>query len=306
MPFGRAEASRINLPLRLCGEQPRGGSRPIAHRADAGLMGTMGAAVHRAIRLNAVAEDFTLAMRANRCDGMDRAFEAVKNMRSPANAQFEALVVLIAADLAFSHSSSWGDDSWSAHKRIPVWPAQLRFIVQNESVMASYITNARIVSLEPKLLAIPEIHFEGAFVMTCGNLMTRDPKCCLPSDTAVRAAKIMKMENVGAIPVCDGRNSRRLLGIITDRDLALEIVAEGRDPNSSRVENIMSREPITCREDEDLDTALARMESNQIRRIPVVDSQGVLTGIISQADIAIRSHSREKTAEMVAQVSRPR
>jgi CBS domain-containing protein len=105
--------------------------------------------------------------------------------------------------------------------------------------------------------------------------------------------------------VCDGRHSRRLLGIITDRDLALQIVAEGRDPNGSRVENVMSREPITCREDEDLDTALARMESNQIRRIPVVDSQGVLTGIISQADIAIRSHSREKTAEMVAQVSRP-
>lgn len=140
--------------------------------------------------------------------------------------------------------------------------------------------------------------------MKCVDLMTRNPKCCAPDDTAVQAAKLMRIQDVGAIPVCGG-SGRRLVGIITDRDLALQVVAEGADPNRVRVENIMSREPITCREDEDLQTALARMETNQIRRIPVLDSQGLLTGIIAQADIATRSENREETAEMVAEVSRP-
>jgi CBS domain-containing protein len=141
--------------------------------------------------------------------------------------------------------------------------------------------------------------------VTCQEVMTRDPKCCVPTDSAVRAAKLMKIENVGSLPVCGGRDSRRLVGIITDRDLAIQIVAERRDPNSTQVEGIMTREPYTCREDEDIQAALDRMEKNQVRRIPVIDSNGFLTGIIAQADIATRTHSREKTAEVVAQISRP-
>jgi len=135
--------------------------------------------------------------------------------------------------------------------------------------------------------------------------MTPNPKCCLPSDNAVQAARLMKIEDVGSLPVCGSGDSRRLVGIVTDRDLALNVVAEGRDPNSTRIESIMTREPYTCREDEDLKTALERMEDNQVRRIPVVDRNGMLTGIISQADIATRVRSREKTAEMVAEISRP-
>jgi len=135
--------------------------------------------------------------------------------------------------------------------------------------------------------------------------MTPNPKCCLPSDNAVQAARLMKIEDVGSLPVCGSGDSRRLVGIVTDRDLALNVVAEGRDPNSTRIESIMTREPYTCREDEDLKTALERMEDNQVRRIPVVDRNGMLTGIISQADLATRVRSREKTAEMVAEISRP-
>jgi len=141
--------------------------------------------------------------------------------------------------------------------------------------------------------------------MTCGEVMTPNPKCCLPSDNAVQAARLMKIEDVGSLPVCGSGDSRRLVGIVTDRDLALNVVAEGRDPNSTRIESIMTREPYTCREDEDLKTALERMEDNQVRRIPVVDRNGMLTGIISQADLATRVRSREKTAEMVAEISRP-
>jgi CBS domain-containing protein len=141
--------------------------------------------------------------------------------------------------------------------------------------------------------------------MNCEQVMTRNPQCCVPGDSAVRVAKIMKIEDIGAIPVCGSRDSRRLVGIVTDRDLVLHVVAEGRDPNTTRVQDIMTREPFTCRVDEDLDTAIQRMQANQIRRIPVVDRNGTLTGIISQADIAIRTHSREKTGEIVEQISRP-
>ena len=141
--------------------------------------------------------------------------------------------------------------------------------------------------------------------MTCGQVMTADPKCCVPTDSTVRAAKMMKIEDVGSLPVCGSRDSKRLVGIITDRDLALQVVAEGRDPNSTLLQDVMTREPFTCRTDEDLQTALERMESNQIRRIPVVDGDGKLVGIISQADIATRTDIPEKTAELVAEISQP-
>jgi CBS domain-containing protein len=141
--------------------------------------------------------------------------------------------------------------------------------------------------------------------MTCEQVMTKNPQCCLGSDTASRAAKIMKIEDVGAVPVCGSRDSRRLIGIITDRDLAIQIVAEGRDPSTTKVQDVMTREPFTCRLDDDLEAALRAMESNQIRRIPVVDNSGTLVGIITQADIATRSRDREKTARVVEGISRP-
>jgi CBS domain-containing protein len=141
--------------------------------------------------------------------------------------------------------------------------------------------------------------------MTCEEVMTKSPRCCLSTDTATRVAKIMKIEDVGAVPVCGTRENRRLVGIVTDRDLAIQVVAEGRDPATTRVQDIMSREPVTCHVDEDLEEAIQRMESSQIRRIPVVDREGMLVGIISQADIAIRSHSPEKTAEVVEKISMP-
>ena len=116
---------------------------------------------------------------------------------------------------------------------------------------------------------------------------------------------ISVFEDVGSVPVCSGRDSTRLVGIITDRDLCLEIVAEGRDPNGITVDSCMTREPVTCRADDPLETALSRMEANQIRRIPVVDGNGTFVGIIAQADIATRVRSAKKTAEVVEEISRP-
>ena len=141
--------------------------------------------------------------------------------------------------------------------------------------------------------------------MLCEEIMTTNPKCCVPTDSAVRAAKIMKIEDVGSVPVCSGNDLKRVVGIVTDRDLCREIVAEGRDPNGTTVESCMTLEPVSCRADEDLETALRRMEANQIRRIPVLDSNGRLVGIIAQADIATRVGNPKKTAEVVEEISRP-
>jgi CBS domain-containing protein len=106
------------------------------------------------------------------------------------------------------------------------------------------------------------------------------------------------------VPVCEDRHSKKLVGIITDRDLVLHVVAQSRDANSTTVQDVMTRQPFTCRADDDLQKALDAMERNQVRRIPVVDNDGQLIGIVSQADVATRSGEREKTAEMVEEISK--
>jgi CBS domain-containing protein len=141
--------------------------------------------------------------------------------------------------------------------------------------------------------------------MTCAQVMTKDPACCVPTDSASRAAKIMKTEDVGSTPVCESRQSRKLVGIVTDRDLALHVVAEGRDANNTLVQDVMTREPFACLGEDDLQRALDAMQKHQVRRIPVVDRSGQLVGIIAQADIATRSKAPEKTAETVEEISRP-
>jgi CBS domain-containing protein len=94
------------------------------------------------------------------------------------------------------------------------------------------------------------------------------------------------------------------LGIVTDRDLTLQVVAENRDASNTKVQDVMTSEPFTCRGDDDLQIALDAMEKHQVRRIPVIDEDRRLIGMISQADIAVRSDEREKTAEVVEEISR--
>jgi CBS domain-containing protein len=113
----------------------------------------------------------------------------------------------------------------------------------------------------------------------------------------------MKRENIGPIPVIENEQSRKLVGIVTDRDLALKIVAEGRDPKSTKVEAVMTRKVVTCRADEDVQKALDAMSEHQLRRIPVVDNENRILGIIAQADVATRINQPEKTAAMVKGIS---
>lgn len=137
----------------------------------------------------------------------------------------------------------------------------------------------------------------------CNEVMTKNPVCCLPTDSVAKAAELMKSENIGSIPVIENEQSHKLLGIVTDRDLALTIVATGRDAKSTKVEAVMTRKVVTCLADDDLQQALDAMAEHQLRRIPVVDNDHKIVGIIAQADVATRLDQPEKTAEMVKEIS---
>jgi CBS domain-containing protein len=134
--------------------------------------------------------------------------------------------------------------------------------------------------------------------------MTTNPTCCVPGDTAPRAAEIMRDENVGPVPVVASREDKRVIGIVTDRDLTIRLIAEGRAPEATRVDDVMSADPVTCAESDDVHDALEAMSRNQVRRIPVIDADGRLCGIIAQADVA-RLIDEEEVGEVVEDISQP-
>lgn len=138
---------------------------------------------------------------------------------------------------------------------------------------------------------------------TCADLMTKDPISCLRSDTAHVAAVLMQEQDVGSIPVVENRENNRLAGIITDRDLTVKVLAEGRDANSTKLEEVMTRHPVTCAPGDTLQKVFEAMTSNQVRRIPVVDKENRLLGIIAQADVATRAEAPAKVGEVVEKVS---
>jgi CBS domain-containing protein len=137
----------------------------------------------------------------------------------------------------------------------------------------------------------------------CDEVMTKTPVCCQPNDMVAKAAQLMKLENIGSIPVIENEQTQKLVGIVTDRDLALKIVAEGLDAKSTKVEAVMTRKVVTCRAEDGMQKALDAMSEHQLRRIPIVDNDNKILGIISQADVATRVNQPEKTAEVVKDIS---
>jgi CBS domain-containing protein len=129
-------------------------------------------------------------------------------------------------------------------------------------------------------------------------MMTSNPTSCSVEASVVDAAKTMAREDVGPIPVVEGI---RLVGIITDRDIVVRVVAEGRDPHSTSVGDVASSDLATVSPDEDLDRALQLLAERQVRRLPVVDGE-TLVGVVAQADIARQGDDRE-TGQVVEQIS---
>jgi len=140
--------------------------------------------------------------------------------------------------------------------------------------------------------------------MIVRDVMTHDPVCCLATDSAQQVAGILHKQNVGSIPVVSDEGYRKLIGIITDRDLCCSVVAQGLDPTSTPIEKFVSRNPATCRESEQLDQCERLMQERQIRRVPIVDNDGRVIGIVSQADLALKDEP-QRVARMVAEISKP-
>ena len=140
--------------------------------------------------------------------------------------------------------------------------------------------------------------------MTCKDIMTPDPSCCVPGDSVAIAAQIMKRNDVGPVLVVSDQHEKRLVGIVTDRDLTLKVLAEGRDPHTTRVDEVMSMNPVSCREDESTHRALQLMANHQIRRVPIVDANNRLCGIVAQADLAL-NEDEEDVGRVVEHISEP-
>jgi CBS domain-containing protein len=131
------------------------------------------------------------------------------------------------------------------------------------------------------------------------EVMTPGPETVEPGKPATEAAKLMKKADAGMIPVVQ---NGRLFGTVTDRDIVLRVIAEGKNPQSTTVGEIASLEPVTVTPDQDLDEALQLMAKHQVRRLPVVED-GRLIGVLAQADVAREGNERE-VGETVEQISR--
>jgi CBS domain-containing protein len=138
----------------------------------------------------------------------------------------------------------------------------------------------------------------------CSDIMTKELVYSSPGDKVSDVAHLMKTEDIGPVLIVNDSNGKRLVGIVTDRDLALKVVGEGLDPTTTNVEAVMTSNVITCHADDIVENAMQAMAQYQLRRIPVVDDQGMLVGIISQADVATRVNEPEKTGEVVKEISK--
>jgi CBS domain-containing protein len=143
------------------------------------------------------------------------------------------------------------------------------------------------------------MHRKGFAMAKIRDFMTSNPRRLESGSNASEAARVMRDENVGLVPVVEGE---RLVGTVTDRDIALRVVAEGK-AESTTVGEIASREIVTIDPQQDLDEALRLMAHHQVRRLPVVEEDGKLVGIVAQADIAQHA-SDEQTGGVVRDISR--
>jgi CBS domain-containing protein len=134
------------------------------------------------------------------------------------------------------------------------------------------------------------------------EVMTRDVETLDPTAAVVQAAEMMKTMNVGAIPICDGT---RLQGMITDRDIVVRVVAEKRNAETVKVQEAMTPEVFYCYDDQPIEEAARVMEEKQVRRLPLVNRQKQLVGIVSLGDVAVKTATPEMAGKTLEGVSSP-
>lgn len=135
------------------------------------------------------------------------------------------------------------------------------------------------------------------------DIMTKNPTCCTSDNSLQEAAKMMKDNDCGCIPVVENTDSKKPIGVITDRDIAIRTVAEGKNPMDLKVKDAMTSSVETVKVDSSVEDCCNLMEDKQIRRVVVVDNDGGCCGIVAQADVATKS-TDNKTAEVVEKVSK--
>ena len=141
--------------------------------------------------------------------------------------------------------------------------------------------------------------------MQAREIMTENPVCCVPSDSVRIIARMMKENNCGLIPVVNDMQMKQLVGVVTDRDLACRILAEQDCTAAVAGDAMTSGKLWTVQPSAPIDEVIEQMEEGQVRRIPVVDENNLLLGIISTADIALEADDPEEIAEVFEEISEP-
>jgi CBS domain-containing protein len=131
------------------------------------------------------------------------------------------------------------------------------------------------------------------------DVMTENPCAIDGAKSVAYAAKMMRDEDVGVAPIVEGD---KLIGVLTDRDIATRVVAEGKEPDQTTAREVASKNVVTIDPQQDLDEALRLMAQHQVRRIPVVEEDGRLVGVLAQADVA-READPEQTGQVVQEIS---
>jgi CBS domain-containing protein len=143
------------------------------------------------------------------------------------------------------------------------------------------------------------------------DIMTANPSCCTPEDTVQAAARVMKERDCGCVPVVENENRGRLLGVVTDRDIAMRVVEPGSDAKRTRVSQVMTPDPVCCTADAELEDVERLMQEHRVRRVPIVDGEGTVVGVVAQADLAVRGYKEKhavgerEVAETVERISEP-
>ena len=140
--------------------------------------------------------------------------------------------------------------------------------------------------------------------MQVKDIMTKDPACCTADTNLQEVAKLMLEHDCGETPVVESKKSRKLLGVITDRDITIRTVAKGKNPLELTAGDCMSSPAVTVTQEMSIDDCCTVMEEKKVRRVPVVDEKGNCCGIVAQADIA-RHASKQETGDVVKKVSQP-
>jgi CBS domain-containing protein len=140
--------------------------------------------------------------------------------------------------------------------------------------------------------------------MKIAELMTEDPSFCTAEDAVIDCARMMARDDIGMVPICESRDTRKAIGVVTDRDIVVRVVADGRDASTVLAREAMSPDLVACSPTDDAERCRELMQEYQLHRVLVVDEHGSLVGLVATADLA-RAFEKEKVGETLQSIHQP-